>query len=728
MRYERPVAMLLAAFVGGTSLPVWADPSPQAPKRGFAGNTATFVNGMNTNWYYNWGRTANASARGEFIPMAWGAGAITDAGNFAQLTGHSSDYILGFNEPERADQANMTVARAIELWPQLMATGKKLVSPAVSDDAAGQTWLTDFMTQINQKGYRVDAIAFHWYGDVRPSNAASTFLSRVDWYRNTFQNKTGQKYPIWITEFAGVDWTGGVNPVTQEMNRTFLEGALAGLDSRDYVERYAWWRGHPESELGSGTPYTPTMLGKLYNGRSYDEGQTLTLAGDEGDDTFYLYGGKLQSPVAGRSIRFLDALEGFSEVGGDANWSVTNGWARIRSGATLRKYDAGTVSFSGIDVFNDGQLFVKEGVLRLSDDARVSGAGLIKTEVGSFIDLEQTAPGTGITIDNNIEMAAGRLRAKAGSHTLSGDLIMSSSSTVEVTGSLTVNGQFTGSGNLTKAGAGILKLTGNNSHTGNLTISAGTLEVSEAGTLGGGDYAGNVSNSGILKINSTANQTLRGVISGSGRLTKAGGGTLVLSGNNLFSGATTVDAGTLVVNGSIAGGAGVAVNNNAVLAGKGTIARTVSIYDTATLSPGDGVGKLTVAALVLGPTANTLIELGGPALGNDQLTISPGGALTYGGHLRIGDFGDFRIAAADGSYDLIDFGTIVPTGDFASVTINDIVLQNPLDNGLWTGRAGTTAYRFDQATGDLIVTIPEPATLGVLATSALLLLRRRNLR
>jgi hypothetical protein len=34
-----------------------------------------------------------------------------------------AQYLLGFNEPAHSDQANMSVAWAISLWPQLQANG-----------------------------------------------------------------------------------------------------------------------------------------------------------------------------------------------------------------------------------------------------------------------------------------------------------------------------------------------------------------------------------------------------------------------------------------------------------------------------------------------------------------------------------------------------------------------------------------------------------------------------
>ena len=46
--------------------------------------------------------------------------------------------LLGFNEPDLAEQANMTVEKALELWPRLEATGMRLGSPAVACGAADE--------------------------------------------------------------------------------------------------------------------------------------------------------------------------------------------------------------------------------------------------------------------------------------------------------------------------------------------------------------------------------------------------------------------------------------------------------------------------------------------------------------------------------------------------------------------------------------------------------------
>jgi len=84
---------------------------------------------------------------------------------------------------------------------------------------------------------------------------------------------------------------------------------------------------------------------------------------------------------------------------------------------------------------------------------------------------------------------------------------------------------------------------------------AGALEVQSAGTFDLNDFdhtvtdlngAGSVAlGSATLTTSSTTDTTFSGVISGDGGLTKAGTGTLTLSGVNTYSGQTTVSGGTL---------------------------------------------------------------------------------------------------------------------------------------------------------------------------------------
>ena len=104
-----------------------------------------------------------------------------------------------------------------------------------------------------------------------------------------------------------------------------------------------------------------------------------------------------------------------------------------------------------------------------------------------------------------------------------------------------------GSGNfgLIKTGAGTLTLSGTNTYSGGTTVNAGMLQIGGSGQLGGGTYSGAISNSSQFYYNSAADQTLSGVISGTGAVIKANSGTLTLSGQNTYSGPTIVSSGTL---------------------------------------------------------------------------------------------------------------------------------------------------------------------------------------
>ena len=122
-----------------------------------------------------------------------------------------------------------------------------------------------------------------------------------------------------------------------------------------------------------------------------------------------------------------------------------------------------------------------------------------------------------------------------------------------------------------KAGSGTLTLSAANTYTGNTTISAGTLTVSgtladttdviNSGTfdVDATDTIQSLTGSGAvelasgitLTIGDSGNDTVSGIISGSGALTKAGSGTLTFSANNSYTGITTISAGTLKLTGTL---------------------------------------------------------------------------------------------------------------------------------------------------------------------------------
>ncbi|MGE9694340.1 sigma-70 family RNA polymerase sigma factor [Streptomyces sp. CH6] len=189
-------------------------------------------------WYYTW----SASPRGivdsgapGFVPMIWGE-KNTDDATLATARANGP-YLLGFNEPDMGGQANLSVERALDLWPKLMAHGKVLGSPAVAygGDTPGG-WLDRFMTGARERGYRVDFIAVHWYGGDFRTEAA---VQQLRTYLEAVHRRYGK--PVWLTEFALTDFSQGVRFPSPTEQAAFLSSATRMLDTLPWLQRYAWF-------------------------------------------------------------------------------------------------------------------------------------------------------------------------------------------------------------------------------------------------------------------------------------------------------------------------------------------------------------------------------------------------------------------------------------------------------------------------------------------------------
>ncbi|WP_411883674.1 autotransporter domain-containing protein [Polaromonas sp. YR568] len=193
---------------------------------------------------------------------------------------------------------------------------------------------------------------------------------------------------------------------------------------------------------------------------------------------------------------------------------------------------------------------------------------------------------------------------------------------------------------------------------GTLLVNGADLTLATSMVLGAGG--------GTFDTNGNT-ATVSGVISGTGGLTKAGAGTLVLSGANTYSGGTAVNAGTLAVNGSLAGG--VTVNAGGTLGGTGAINGAVNAASGGVLAPGNSIGTLTVSGNVtFAPGSIYRVEV--DAAGNaDRINVTgaPGTAVINGGTVDV--------QAGAGNYQASTQYTILNarggvTGRFAAATSN----------------------------------------------------------
>ncbi len=218
-----------------------AGPAKGSVKKGvstwkFPGLTAA-IDDVGAGWYYNWspGNADMPAPSGvEFVPMIWGAANVTDA-TLRQAKAEGR-VLLGFNEPDLREQANMTVDKALELWPRLQRTGMRLGSPAVAygaDTPGG--WLDRFMTGAKSRGLTVDFITLHWYG----SDFGPDAVGHLRGYLQAVHRRYGK--PIWVTEYGLIDFTGSPKYPTDAQQSAFIKGSTSMMERLPYVQRYAWF-------------------------------------------------------------------------------------------------------------------------------------------------------------------------------------------------------------------------------------------------------------------------------------------------------------------------------------------------------------------------------------------------------------------------------------------------------------------------------------------------------
>lgn len=247
------------------------------------------VAALNVSWNYSWGlHMAPEQPPGvEFIPMVWRArsGPPVEAMEHIvdQFRNHVVPHvrsgrvkrILGFNEPDRERQANMTVEQALAVWPALEALRIPLCSPSCANtegtdatdpanQGTGGNWMPHFMSEADRLGLRVDYIGTHGY----PGPNARAFKAKLE----RIYEKYGRR-PLLITEFAVADWrTGGdisKNRFSQAQVLDFMKELLPWMERQDWIAGYAWFPFDIESPEGTSSALFDaddnlTALGRYY--------------------------------------------------------------------------------------------------------------------------------------------------------------------------------------------------------------------------------------------------------------------------------------------------------------------------------------------------------------------------------------------------------------------------------------------------------------------------------
>lgn len=246
----------------------------------------TTVDEMEESWYYNWSSRPSSKVSGdkEFVPMIWGKD------NLSWLESDSiNDYssVLGFNEPDLSNQANMSALEAASYQEMFTNTNLRIGSCAVSYPL--NEWFSEYASNIDMTN--IDFIPVHIYYDWGGDGMAEAFLEAIDTLYQTYHK------PIWITEF-GLSNSGlyGANSSYEDADKqiaAYMEEVIAGLESRDYVERYTWFNFN-ENDLNGGKTalYSQetgklTPLGELYKSLGNPDIEGIDLNDEYVEDSGY---------------------------------------------------------------------------------------------------------------------------------------------------------------------------------------------------------------------------------------------------------------------------------------------------------------------------------------------------------------------------------------------------------------------------------------------------------
>jgi autotransporter-associated beta strand protein/T5SS/PEP-CTERM-associated repeat protein len=338
----------------------------------------------------------------------------------------------------------------------------------------------------------------------------------------------------------------------------------------------------------------------------------------EGGTLSVINGGTLQTPslaVVFSSAMLIDGagstltvspsgLTEFASIGGPVSVTISNGGVLNTLG--LVAIDAGDPDFTPtVTVTGSGSTW-NVGSLAVGGSGSFGGPGILTISNGGVVNA--TGPlGVG---------------DPTGTSTLT---VTGAGSTLNALASLVVGDTSCGCGligTLTVANGGVVNSPG---FTG---IAAGSTLNLGIGGLAGAINTPTITNDGQIVANFTDTLTLAAAISGTGTLSKAGAGTLTLTGNSSYTGATTVSAGTLSVNGSIASSA-LTVNAGGTIGGNGIIGNTS--INGGTLSPGNSIGTLTVQGnLVMTAASAYIVEVSPTSADRTNVT----GTATLGGTVQ----------------------------------------------------------------------------------------------
>jgi autotransporter-associated beta strand protein len=370
-----------------------------------------------------------------------------------------------------------------------------------------------------------------------------------------------------LTGDQSFDVSSGSTLYTSNINLQWSKLTIQGQGDTNVSYLIYSYQGGSLTKSGSGT-LTLGCSNYYSGGTTINEGSVmLTVNGALGSGAVNVSGGVLDmcatSSTVGAVSLASGTITGTTGVLTGSSYSVESGEISAILGGTgaLTKTTAGTATLSKANTYT-GATTVSEGTLAYGASNAISNSSAVAVNGGVLNLGAYSDTVASLTLSGGSVLGSGKLTASAYNI---------------YEGTITVD--LGASGTLTKYGDGIFNFTGEYLGT---TVNEGTLSFSTD------QIKGDVTNNGTLAFDQAGDGVYAGVISGTGYLTKAGAGSLTLSGTNTYSGETLVNVGELIVNGSIANST-VFLEDGAILSGSGALG-DVFQYDGSIWAPGNSPG------------------------------------------------------------------------------------------------------------------------------------------
>jgi autotransporter-associated beta strand protein len=257
-----------------------------------------------------------------------------------------------------------------------------------------------------------------------------------------------------------------------------------------------------------------------------------------------------------------------------------------------------------------------------------------------------------------------------------------------------------------KTGDGVLQLTKANTYVGQTTLSAGTILLTDDGTVGTGALVMSDSTALELAYESDADKTLANTISGTGSVKQKGSGsTVTLTGTNTYSGSTEIEAGTLKAGNasafgtsaiSLLGGATLEIDSyaftNSVSVSQGATATQANLTTNGgqigNLSLAEGTTLAVTGNLSLATSSTITLDVKGLTTDATSMVTISGSLTTNGSHALT--LSNLSSLSGTGDYKLLTVGT-------GTLTLNEFVADFSTVSTEWSyalklGDNDTTLY------------------------------------